>query len=455
MINKKWFSIIYVFFILTLVWFLWIVILNKQSLFEKQIENNSIENILNKKIIFNWSNYLSSIYDITSRDTISWVIPLNSWYNYIYSVNSDIRNFINTITWSELWWLLKIWNVQTWIVYLEVNDAFSWKIIETNKTIYDNDKRLTKVNEFLFSSTWAKIWYLQNSWSISTWTLNVKNFDFKNKDYLFFINYSSWGDLNLRYNLKIYNKDLTWVYINPLTNTWNKIEYLWNYWLENNWKYILKSYKITSYDDSNNYKSCKNIFDNKKSNWDWYYYIYPDWSSPIAVYCDMSNYWWWWTLVYYSNSWSVSRSLISSWNWNIENTTKVNFSILYSMRNIKNWSWSTYNFYIKDSSDIERENIFRQSNSYLNNPVWNNYTQEDWNFYYSSNSSWSTWYWLWLWNYWKTLMNTNCTLSTAWSGISWNYCLQDQSSWNWTWPWFYDYWRYDTWSQLWVKIFQR
>ncbi|EKE28401.1 MAG: hypothetical protein ACD_3C00065G0001 [uncultured bacterium (gcode 4)] len=196
-------------------------------------------------------------------------------------------------------------------------------------------------------------------------------------------------------------------------------------------------------------------------NWtkfvDWIYYIKPNASDAFKAYCDMSKDGGGWTKVFYSDSDSVPRSSISGSDWNT--WPSINFSRLWSMKDIKN-IWWLYEFYIRDSSTIWRNIIFTQTNKYYENPVGNDFIQKSWNFYYSTQTDWTSWKWLWLWNFWNWNFNSFCSLAMSFEWRWWTYCLQDQFIWYNTWPWFYDLTAYpttgyDVWAQSWVEVYQR
>ena len=154
-----------------------------------------------------------------------------------------------------------------------------------------------------------------------------------------------------------------------------------------------------------------------------------------------------WTLVYYSNSGSVSRSVLAVGDWNVGNN--INFSYLHSFKDVKRNG--KYEFFIHDSSNVFRNIIFNQTNSYLEDPNGNNFTQTGGNFTYASSTT--SWKGLALGSYGQAAMQRDCSLSMAeGNAVSWWFCLQDQDPNGYgVGPWVSS----DVGAAIFVKIYQR
>lgn len=343
--NKKAFFLVYVLILVAMVLSLWVIVLNKQSYFDKNMQYTKINDILSKNIISksntsitnflkdnsnNWLfipilscpeevSYLSwsellwtgktffennfcswtinskvlNVFYSWSYDTfstwslwwtwfnltwtntltwnlgewysvsflkpivfderfvkeklqISWYILKNNLYQNIFWNNSKINDFIDSDTLNILPFE-KLSNTQSWVIYLEINDAFSWKIIEFDKNMFDLQNKLVKKDEIdFFSNSWIN-WYLQGDLSFNSSLWIPKVFDFKNKNYSIFLSSNTWSLSNIKYTFKVYTDTQTGVYINPVKNTLDKIEYLWNNVLKQDLKYYYKLQNIINY----------------------------------------------------------------------------------------------------------------------------------------------------------------------------------------------------------------
>lgn len=218
--------------------------------------NSTWFNLINNLDIFSWSllpnNSISFSWDIIDTRYIdhrilkNWIIFRNTWYQNIFWINDKLREIINKNK-NNTWSFVNIWNVNSWALFFDTNDSFSWKIIEFNKNIFGLDNKLVKKWEINFSSSWQTIGYLQDNLSFSSNFWTPKYFDFKNNDYAVFLSYNTWSLDQIKYTLKIFSNSNSWVIINWVDDDSNLIEYLGNGVIINNWQYYNKIYKLTDY----------------------------------------------------------------------------------------------------------------------------------------------------------------------------------------------------------------
>lgn len=323
--TKKAFWIIYVFFLITLILSFWVIILNKQSFFEKSIDFMQKQDILAQEILsqakisFNeniknnenswnykpfitcpqdvkmssWSEIISTgntiyennmcswslqgetinIFFSWSFDTfssgtlwwtgfqLSWATILEGtfswmtlsfekpnlfddrfikaktqregnivkweWYKNIFWSNIKVANFIDKNQ-NNTWPFPKLSQLEKAVLYFDVNDSFSGKIIQFDKNIFTTQNKLVKTQEYNFFSQSGTTWYLQENLTLSGNIWTPKIFDFDKNDYAVFLAYSTWILNNIRYTFKVLTENATGTYINPIRDDREIHEYLWN-----------------------------------------------------------------------------------------------------------------------------------------------------------------------------------------------------------------------------------
>lgn len=177
--------------------------------------------------------------DTYARKIIYWYATNLSYSNLFWS-NNQINKYIESNTNNLDSNNKLIGKVENWMLYFDIDNGFSWLIIQFNKNIYDNQKKLIKQSQIEFSNqNWA-VWYLQNDNTFSTSTTNARILDFKNNDYAIFLKSNNYQNEYIKYKFQIFDKTWSWVYINPIKDDLDKINYLSNDILIFNWWYIYK-----------------------------------------------------------------------------------------------------------------------------------------------------------------------------------------------------------------------
>lgn len=324
--TKQAFWIMYVFFLIAFILSFWVIILNKQSFFEKSLEFTKLQEILSKNILtqatvsfhsheqnnknnswyrpilscpeevlyLSWTEiiatgktmfennscswslfsqplllFFNETYDTFSSGTLWWTGFELSWinnltwsfsqykisfekpnifderfiqartqiegiiwrgngYQNIFWSNSKIKNFLQQNI-NNTWSLEFIGNITSWVLYFGVNDSFSGKIVQFNKTIFDTQNKLLKTSEWNFSNSWWVVKsFLQDDLSFSWNIWTPKLFDFEKNDYAIFLSYNTWSLHNIHYTFKVFSNNGTWVYINPIKDNITPWKYLWN-----------------------------------------------------------------------------------------------------------------------------------------------------------------------------------------------------------------------------------
>lgn len=195
--------------------------------FELLWENTLTGDISPYSLVFEKPNYFDTRF-IDARLEHIWILLKNNGWQNIFWNHKSMQTYINDNTNNILPFEL-LWNTQSWVLYLDVSDSFSGKIITFDRELFETQKKLLKTDEIEFSRSWGVVWYLQEDLSFSTNRATAKIFDFKNNDYGVFLSYHTWSLDNIRYTLKVFTQDGTWVYINPIKDDTSQIEYLWNH----------------------------------------------------------------------------------------------------------------------------------------------------------------------------------------------------------------------------------
>lgn len=165
--------------------------------------------------------------DVIPRLTIFWDVRESNTYQNIFWSNYKTNEFIEKNTNNNDWINLKMWDITDWYFYLDLfslseNIKFDLKLYEFDRNAYENDNTLLLLKSYEVNDLEKNSWFIEfdgNNLGLSTTkTANTMSFDFKNNDYaIFLINKL---DSNLSYRLTWETNTWTWIYINPIDDSW-------------------------------------------------------------------------------------------------------------------------------------------------------------------------------------------------------------------------------------------
>ena len=204
-------------------WILW------SSWFILSYNNPNFSGAIDSKIIefdYDLSNVNLYNYSLWKKE-ISWKVD-NMDYKMIFYINDKVRKIINDNTNNNSNYTKKIQEVFSGSIFLDINWTWSIKIIEFDKT---NINKLTKKDIIL-------------EWDIPSWSWNIQNLylDFTNNDFAVFL--KSIDNNILDYNLKINDISWSWVFITPIRDDLDYIEFLSQDIIIKNNNFIKEEYLI-------------------------------------------------------------------------------------------------------------------------------------------------------------------------------------------------------------------
>jgi hypothetical protein len=196
--------------------------------------NDGIDDDLNSdnyKVTSIWNTYFPNNYqddDVVPRKTIFGSIDPNTSYQHVYWNNYKTIKIIDENTNNDDILNTKMWDTNNAHVFINTFNTeeldYNIKILEFDREVYKNQFTLLPLNSYEGKNIDEYLWYLQLNtldWSLEvakekTWDEFV--FDFQNKDYaIFFANNSN---ATLSYHLESYTDSWSWVYINPIDDSW-------------------------------------------------------------------------------------------------------------------------------------------------------------------------------------------------------------------------------------------
>jgi hypothetical protein len=188
--------------------------------------------------------------DVLARKMIYSYISPWIWYTNIFWNNKKMMNMIKNNLNNDDNLNIKLWDTGTWILYLDINSPFSIRIVRFDRDSFEDFWELTPIQMLEELDQTARIGYIQNDGSVSTWGLlrtgNEYIFDFKNNDYAVFLsNYSTW---TLFFTLKWYTLFGSGIYINPINDSDPQLmRYFWgDILIDSEKKYLYKQFETIS-----------------------------------------------------------------------------------------------------------------------------------------------------------------------------------------------------------------
>lgn len=165
--------------------------------------------------------------DDLARKTLYGYIKKNTlWYN-AFSMNTPIRKYIASNPLNTSFTTTTPDRTQTGYLRLDIDNPYSMKIVEFDKTSFENIKELRVLTGSSASFSTGGIGWVMSDLSLSGSKNGAKVFDLKNKDYALFLSFS--GNMTntgvdfLKYKMSMENEYGTGIYIVPMDESSNGI----------------------------------------------------------------------------------------------------------------------------------------------------------------------------------------------------------------------------------------
>lgn len=188
--------------------------------------------------------------DAVARTSVYGYISPQSEYSSIFWSNDRVQTYIEGNANNADSYYERLWDVSTWVLYLDVDRNYDMKILQFDRTRYNSTKELIVNDVIETTDIEASIWYIQNNaWVLSLSpdiTGNEYIFDFTANDYAVFLdNTGSWV---LTYVMTGESSSWSWIYLNPIDDSGaGSIKYLWAEIIQDAEKnYIGKIFEVTN-----------------------------------------------------------------------------------------------------------------------------------------------------------------------------------------------------------------
>lgn len=236
--NKKGFSIVYVIFLIFTVWIFWALVLNKKQIYDNIMSINK-KNLDENRYLLDKYNYNLSNFNKDKNLTQSIIkhkIPAD-WNNYnIFLNNKDIYTFLSNQN-NKTNPTIETPNLEnTYNLKLKSNENSTITLIKFEPN-YNNDYFTEYTNTEYSIWTW---WYLTQTWVTQNSSGNLLPFNFKDNFWIFVYS-DKIKDNSIEIELSFINKNTwSWVFINPITQSWSIIKTKTYNIFQKSWKYFYK-----------------------------------------------------------------------------------------------------------------------------------------------------------------------------------------------------------------------
>lgn len=144
------------------------------------------------------------------------------WYN-VFVMNTPVRKYIGANIHNTTPYFSKAWDTQTGYLRLDIDNPYSIKIAELDKTQFESIQEMRILTENITSFSTGGIGWVMPDLTLSGVKDWAKVFDLKNKDYAIFLSFSgnltnTWIDF-LKYKISMENENGSGIYIVPIDDS--------------------------------------------------------------------------------------------------------------------------------------------------------------------------------------------------------------------------------------------
>lgn len=192
-----------------------------------------------------WTYYLDSFQDddVLWRKNIFWYVDFEDWFKEVFWNTTKSLDIIEKNTNNNDSLNIKIWEVNNWVLYFDVDKDYDIQLFIFDKVKYDNTNELVLLSMFKKTSSLSWTGYLEKDLTLAPIIdpSTTYSFNFQNNLYAIFL--KSITEDTLLYKINgLERTSLKWIYITPIDDSdSNIIKYLWNdIIIDEKWMFIAK-----------------------------------------------------------------------------------------------------------------------------------------------------------------------------------------------------------------------